>query len=150
MKLDSTPRIDPMFAEDADARIANVLQRVFMMGVLVGRSQIEDDMNAMSMPLNQAVAGLLQELSKLVPNVNTASQMYHPVIAKTEEIATLSLEKKESRSSAKQYEKLNPNFKRLEDQHNKIVNDMLDSMETEKKTVLAQITEEVARFKPKK
>ncbi len=149
MKLDGPPNVDPMFQNDVDARIATVLQRVFMMGVLVGKGQVEDDMNAMSMPLNQAVAGLLQELGKLVPNVSTASQMYHPVIAKTEQMITLPLEKKEPLDRSKQYEKLTPNFKKLESQHNAVVQDMLDSMESEKKKVLSEIATEVNRFKPK-
>ena len=152
------PQSDKLFAEDVDTKIARVIQKVFMIGVLVGRNQIQDDMNAMATPLAQSVSDLMANLGKLVPNVNNAAQLFHPLIAQTDDMAKAdystafkeNLHKSEKKSRELQQKQLTPNYKRLEAQHDKTVSSMLDTMEQDKKQTIAEIVNEVGRFAPKK
>jgi hypothetical protein len=154
----SAPKVDDLFADDVDVQIARVIQKVFMIGVLVGRNQIQDDMNTMATPLSTAVGDLMSQLGKLVPHSNDAVQLFHPMIAKSEDMAKVdfaptfkdNLKKSEKKSRELQQKQLSPNNKRLEAQHDKIVSDMVDSMEQEKKQTIADIVNEVGRFAPKK
>lgn len=156
MNVDNLPNVDEMFSEDLDARIAQVLQKAFMIGVLVGRNQIQDDMSMTGSPLSQSVGQLIQQLDKLVPNVGTANQMMNP-LQKTEEMASLDFSKafktnlaKSQKNRDKQQKHLNPDYKRLEAQHDVIVKGMVDAMASDQKSAVAQIVQEVNRHKPKK
>ncbi len=141
MKLDGPVKHDHLFKDDLDARLMLILQRVFFMGVLVGKNQIEDDMQAAQMPLNQAVQSLMQELGKLVPGIQQAVELSGNT-PEGDELAKS--ERKNNR-----YNVLDHNYKKLEDQHDLTVNNILDGMEKQKPTFTAKTAKEVAKFKKK-
>lgn len=141
MKLDGPVKHDHLFKDDLDARLMLILQRVFFMGILVGKNQLEDDMNAAAMPLNQAVQSLMQELGKLVPGVQQAVELSSNT-PEGDELA-------KSEGKQHRYNVLDHNYKKLEDQHDLTVNTLLDNMTKHKKTFTAKTSKEVAKFKKK-
>ncbi len=140
MKLDGPIKHDHLFQDDLDARLMLIIQRVFFMGVLVGKNQIEDDMQAAGQPLNQALQSLMQELGKLVPGIQQAVE----VSANSPTGEELAKSDKSAR-----YNVLDHNYKRLEDQHDLTVNNLLDSMSKKKQTFVAKTAKEVNKFKKK-
>ncbi len=142
MRLDGPVKHDHLFKDDLDAKLMLILQRVFFMGVLVGKNAIEDDMNAASMPLNQAVQSLMQELGKLVPGIQQAVELSSNT-PEGDELA-------KSEKNSKRYNVLDYNYKKLEDHHDLTVNTLLENMEKQKKTFTAKTAQEVAKFKKKK
>ncbi len=140
MKLDGPIKNDHLFKDDLDARLMLIIQRVFFMGVLVGKNQIEDDMQAAGQPLNQALQSLMQELGKLVPGIQQAVE----VSANSPTGEELAKSDKSAR-----YNVLDHNYKRLEDQHDLTVNNLLDSMSKKKQTFVAKTAKEVNKFKKK-
>src|ERR1035437_10592634 len=89
MKFDNDIKVDALFADDIDVQIARVLQKVFMIGLLVGKNQVTDDMNTMATPLSTSVGELMSQLGKLVPHSDKAIQLFHPMLAKTEDMAKM-------------------------------------------------------------
>jgi len=140
MNLDGPVKHDHLFQDDLDARLMLIVQRIFFMGVLVGKNQIEDDMQAAGMPLNQAVQSLMQELGKLVPGIQQAVELSGNSPDGDE------LAKSENKS---RYNVLDHNYKKLEDQHDMTVNNLLDGMAKHKNTFTAKTAKEVAKFKKK-
>ena len=139
MKLDSIPNIDPMFQNDLDAKLMLIVQRIFFMGILVGKNQVADDADAAAQPLNAAVQSLMQELGKLMPNIQSAA----PLAANLPEMS------KSERKSTKRYSVLDANNKRTEDLHDLTVKKTLEDFELHKNELAAKIVKEVARNKPK-
>ncbi len=139
MKLDSNPIQDPLLQNDLDAKIALIVQRIFFMGVLVGKNQVEDDMNAAAQPLNQAVQDLMSQLGKLVPGIQVAAPLSNNLPDMT----------KSERKSTKRYNVLDANHRRLEDLHDLTVKKNLDDFDTQKKTLAAKIVKEVKKHKPR-
>lgn len=103
---------------------------------------MEDDMQAASMPLNQAIQGLMGELGKLVPGIQQAVEI-SANSPQGDELA-----KSESRN--KRYNVLDHNYKKLEDQHDLTVDSILDNMQKQKGTFTAKTAKEVQKFKKKK
>ncbi len=140
MKLDSIPVQDPAFKDDIDVKLMLIVQRIFFMGVLVGKGQVQDDMDAASMPLNQAVQSLMQELGKLAPNIIDATALS----------SNLPEMQKSERKSTKRYNVLDANQKRSEDLHDLTVKNTLEELKSEKNILAAKIVQEVNKHKPRK
>jgi len=141
MKLDGPIKNDDLFQDDLDAKLMLIIQRIFFMGVLVGKNQIEDDMNAASTPLNQAVQSLMQELGKLVPGIQQAVEL----TSNTPEGDELA----KSEKNQKRYNVLDHNYRKLEDQHDLTVKTLLESLEKQKKPLTAKIAKDVVKYKKK-
>lgn len=141
MKLDGPIKHDSLFQDDLDAKLMLIIQRIFFMGVLVGKNQIEDDLNATSMPLNQAVQSLMQELGKLVPGIQQSVEL----TSNTPEGDELA----KSEKHQKRYNVLDHNYRKLEDQHDLTVKTLLEGLEKQKKPLAAKIAKDVVKYKKK-
>ncbi len=129
--------------EEPEVQVSQILQKVFLMGLLVGKQQLQDDANAGSSPMASVLAQLQQQFDQLMPGsktgaeVNTAmNKSYVDALYKNEVV------KKHVEKIKIQNENLTQNDKRLNAQHDVIVKELMDSLEEEMKQSAANIVKE--------
>lgn len=119
--------------KDTDLEIFKVLQKTFLMGYLAGKGQIQKDAEEGVKPINQVITDLQQKIESLVPGSTLAADFngLFQGLKKSEETTTT------------HYDKNAPQQVKLENQHDKIVRDLIEEMEKETKAIVIKATEEI-------
>jgi hypothetical protein len=136
--------------DEMEVVVSQIMMKVFLLGMIVGKGQLQDDANASGSPMAQVLGQLQQNFDLLMPGskgaseVNQFSQFQKNLMAN----AMMDLYKKEKQEKPKvPNENLTQNDKRLNDQHDVIVRQLMDSLEDEMKQTAANIVKDTKIFK---
>jgi len=117
---------EDLFSQDFDVQLSQIVMKIFWLGYLSGKQQLEDDYETQNKPLSSMIQTLQEKASELKGQFKTNE---------IESTLMNELEKKE-----REYGKaININHKKINKQHDVIVKQMLDSLEKEMKQVKSEI-----------
>ncbi len=157
-------KIDQAF-DDPEVEISQILMKVFLLGMVVGKGQLQDDANASGSPIGQVLGQLQQQFEQLMPGSSQAAQSNAygnfaknmldkkalDIYKREQAEKVLDIYKKEQTEKEEKVKVPNQNLtlndKRLNDQHDVIVRTMLESLEDEAKQTVANIVKETKIFK---
>lgn len=136
------PPLDPAF-EDPEVRISQIVQSIFLIGFLAGRNELQDDFDAGGSPLAQQVAALQQKFNQLMPasKESASANSFMDFINKVES------NKVKQPKVRLDNENLTQNDRKLNAIHDKIVKDLIGSLEEEAKQVSANLIKETKHLK---
>jgi hypothetical protein len=143
---------DPIF-DDPKVVISQILQKVFLMGLLVGKGQLQDDADASGSPISAVLSQLQQQFDQLMPGSKGAAEVnaYGNFAKNIFNNKALDIYKKEQTAKEEKVKESNQNLtlndKRLNQQHDVIVTSLLDSLEDEMKQAAADIVKQTKIFK---
>lgn len=139
--------------DNPEVEISQILMKVFLLGMVVGKGQLQDDANASGSPIGMVLGQLQQQFEQLMPGSSQAAQAnaYGNFAKNMMNYKSLELYKKEQTQKEEKVkipnQNLTPNDKRLNDQHDVIVRTLLDSFEDEMKQTAANIVKDTKIFK---
>ncbi len=144
---DEHVKTDPLMDDD-EVQISQLLQKVFLMGLLVGKQQLQDDMAASGSPLGQLLGQLQQSFEMLMPGTTQAAEMqvFTKNLFKYKELENFAKKEKEEKVKI-QNENLTPNHQRINAQHDQITRQLMDSLEEEFKQTASDIVKETKMLK---
>jgi outer membrane murein-binding lipoprotein Lpp len=145
--LEDSPNLDDLY-KDPEVQVSQILQRVFLLGLICGKNQLMDDASAGSSPMASVLAQLQQQFDQLSPGTKQAAE-FNTSINKTylDNIHKSENQKKQAEKIKIQNDNLTSNDKRLNAQHDVIVKDLMDSLEEEMKQSAANIVKETKNLK---
>jgi hypothetical protein len=138
--------------QELEVMMSQIMMKVFLLGMLVGKNQLQDDAAASGSPMASVLGQLQQQFDLLMPGskqaseVNQFSQFQKNLMSNM----VMNVYKKEQEKTEKvkiPNENLTPNDKRLNDQHDVIVRQLLGSLEDEMKETAATIVKDTKIFK---
>ena len=145
--FDNSENLDELY-KDPEVQVSQILQRVFLLGLIIGKQQLSDDASAGSSPMASVLAQLQQQFDQLSPGTKQAAEFNTSLNkAYLDNIHKAENQKKQAEKIKIQNENLTQNDKRLNAQHDVIVKDLMDSLEEEMKQSAANIVKETKNLK---
>ena len=140
--------------KETEVQVSQMLMKVFLLGLLVGKGQLQDDANASGSPMAMVLGQLQGQFDQLMPGSKPSAEAQAYAFHKNMMMnAVNNIFKKEQTEKTKEElkkisnENLTPNDKRLNDQHDVIVRQMMDSLEEEMKQTASNIVKDTKIFK---
>ena len=151
--IDTTDIKEDDLLKDPEVQISQIIQRVFLLGLLVGKNQIQDDANASGSPMSMVLRQLQGQFDQLMPGTKQGAeaQAYAGFQKNMFNNMLTNIYKKEQEKT-KELPKRIPNENltimdnRLNDQHTLIVRQMMDSLEEEMKQTSVDIVAKTKIF----
>lgn len=140
-------------AKDMEVNVSQILMKVFLLGMFVGKGQLQDDANASGSPMAMVLGQLQQQFDQLMPGTKQGAEanQFASFNKNMQKNMLLNIYKKEKQDQEKPVkipnENLTQNDKRLNTQHDVIVRNLLDSLEEEMKQSAANIVKDTKIFK---
>lgn len=150
-KNDIDVQVDELH-KDTEVQVSQIIMKVFLLGMLVGKGQLQDDANASGSPMSQVLGQLQGQFDQLMPGTKQSAESQAYAFHKNMMAnAVTNIFKKEqaAKEEVKKIpnENLTPNDKRLNDQHDVIVRQMMESLEQEMKQTASNIVKDTKIFK---
>jgi hypothetical protein len=144
--MEDPVKTDQIF-EDPEVLVSQILQKVFLMGFLIGKQQLQDDAATASTPMGQALDQVMQQFEQLAPGTKDAAS-FNGFVKNLEKYKNLeNFAKKEKEKVRIDNQNLTLNDKRLNDQHDVIVKQLLNSLEEEMKSAAVNIIQDTKILK---
>lgn len=114
-----------VFSGDFNVQLSQIVMKIFWTGYLAGQKQLEDDYDSGDKPLNVAVQELQEKIGVLTGQGKGLSEMLNlnTILAKTD----------------RQYNNITINQTKLNSQHDATLNDLMQKLEEEMKSVKGNI-----------
>lgn len=140
--------VDPLL-QDKFVQVSQIVMRAFLLGMFVGKNQLQDDLNATATPLSQGIAQLQQQFEQMIPNSTqaAASNMFKSLM---DNVESMNKAEKAEKKVKEVNQNMTVNEKKLNAHHDAIVNQLLEKMDDESKAVAASIVRETKLYKDKK
>lgn len=138
--------------KDPEVEISQIVMKIFLMGMIVGKGQLQDDANASGSPMSMVLGQLQGQFDQLMPGSKPSAEAQAYAFHKNMMVnAVNNIFKKEKTVEPEKKkipnENLTPNDKRLNDQHDVIVRQMMESLENEFKQTSVNIVKDTKIFK---
>ncbi len=145
--FDNSENLDELY-KDPEVQVSQILQKVFLLGLIVGKNQLMDDASAGSSPMASVLTQLQQQFDQLSPGTKQAAEFNTSLNkAYLDNIYKAENQKRQAEKIKIQNDNLTQNDKRLNAQHDVIVKDLMDSLEEEMKQSAANIVKETKNLK---
>lgn len=148
MNIDVDIEIKPdELITDLDVQIKHILMQTFMLGLFVGKNQLQDDMDPSPSPLHMGISQIQQTFNQIMPNTADAasSNVFKTMLSKLDDIKKTE-EKKEKIAN----QNLTLNEKKINSQHDAVVKQLMESFEAEARQVAADVVRETKAYKKNK
>jgi len=132
MDIELNGRVDE-FSNDFEVQLSQIVMKIFWVGYLAGKQQLEDDYENSDQPLYMSVKQLQDKIIEL-QGQNAQSQQFKDNVPPP---ISDNLNKKE-----KTYQNITFNHKKINKQHDNIVKQLLDGLAKEMKNVKGDIVQQ--------